>query len=282
MGGDLTKINSPDTVKNEDFRQTENGIEDEDSLLLESLKAPFPGFNGTVAASFFDKHGLGVKAIGIEVDNVQEAWTTMFGEGAVSILEPTIVSHQADNLKAVPAEKSPTGYVKYAEVSLYGDVVLRLIESSKTFHGNFWPNFEDVDVALPPTLAPVGNYGLHRFDHIVGNLFDLAEGKRYIAKITGFHDFAQFVAEYVGTIDSGLNSVVLANNNEMVLLPLNEPTYGTKRKSQIQTYLEQNNGAGVQHMALLTDDIFHTVGRIRAMGPMGGFEFMAKPSVEYY
>jgi 4-hydroxyphenylpyruvate dioxygenase-like putative hemolysin len=41
-------------------------------------------------------------------------------------------------------------------------------------------------------------------------------------------------------VDSGLNSVVLANNNEMVLLPLNEPTYGTKRKSQIQTYLEQN------------------------------------------
>ena len=45
----------------------------------------------------------------------------------------------------------------------------------------------------------------------------------------------------VGTVDSGLNSVVLANENEMVLLPINEPTYGTKRKSQIQTYLEQNN-----------------------------------------
>ena len=53
----------------------------------------------------------------------------------------------------------------------------------------------------------------------------------------GFHDFAEFIAEDVGTVDSGLNSVVLANNNEMILLPLNEPTYGTKRKSQIQTYL---------------------------------------------
>jgi hypothetical protein len=28
--------------------------------------------------------------------------------------------------------------------------------------------------------------------------------------------------------------MVLANNNELVLLPINEPTYGTKRKSQIQ------------------------------------------------
>ena len=34
--------------------------------------------------------------------------------------------------------------------------------------------------------------------------------------------------------------MVLANNNEMVLLPINEPTHGTRRKSQIQTYLEAN------------------------------------------
>lgn len=51
---------------------------------------------------------------------------------------------------------------------------------------------------------------------------------------TGFHEFAEFVAEDVGTVDSGLNSMVLANNNELVLLPINEPTFGTKRKSQIQ------------------------------------------------
>lgn len=39
---------------------------------------------------------------------------------------------------------------------------------------------------------------------------------------------------------TGLNSQVLASNNEMVILPVNEPTFGTPRKSQIQTYLEQN------------------------------------------
>ena len=41
-------------------------------------------------------------------------------------------------------------------------------------------------------------------------------------------------AQDIGTLDSGLNSMVLASNNEMVLLPLNEPTFGTRRKSQIQ------------------------------------------------
>ena len=54
----------------------------------------------------------------------------------------------------------------------------------------------------------------------------------------GFHEYAEFVAADVGTVDSGLNSMVLANDNEMVLLPINEPTFGTRRKSQIQTYLE--------------------------------------------
>ena len=44
----------------------------------------------------------------------------------------------------------------------------------------------------------------------------------------------------MGTVDSGLNSCVLASDNEMILLPVNEPTFGTKRKSQIQTYLEHN------------------------------------------
>ena len=96
---------------------------------------------------------------------------------------------------------------------------------------------------------------------------------------------------------------VLASNNEMVLLPVNEPTFGTKRwgggggrgqlarwaptlhartaslrthsptlplnphaarsKSQIQTYLEQNEGPGLQHLALKTDNVFRTVRAMR-------------------
>lgn len=51
-------------------------------------------------------------------------------------------------------------------------------------------------------------------------------------RMTGWHEFAEFVSEDVGTVDSGLNSMVLACNNEAVLLPVNEPTFGTRRKSQ--------------------------------------------------
>jgi len=103
-----------------------------------------------------------------------------------------------------------------------------------------------------------------------------------IAKFTGFHEFAEFTSADVGTIDSGLNSVVLASDSESVLFPLNEPTTG-RRKSQIQTFLEQNEGPGLQHIALKTNDIFETVSKIRYAGEeLGGFELMKRPGVEYY
>jgi len=74
----------------------------------------------------------------------------------------------------------------------------------------------------------------------------------------------------------------LASDNEEVLLPLNEPTEG-KRKSQIQTFLEQNEGPGLQHIAIKTNDIFETIAKMRyAEENLGGFELMVRPSEGYY
>ena len=50
--------------------------------------------------------------------------------------------------------------------------------------------------------------------------------------------------------------MVLASNNEMVLFPMNGPVFGTKRKSQIQTYLEHNEGLELQHLDLICYNIF--------------------------
>jgi 4-hydroxyphenylpyruvate dioxygenase len=101
-------------------------------------------------------------------------------------------------------------------------------------------------------------------------------------RMTGWHEFAEFTAADVGTLNSGLNSIVVASNNEFVLLPLNEPTHGTPRKSQIQTYLEQNRGPGLQHIAILTSDIFSTMRELKSRSYVGGFEFMPTPAHSYY
>jgi len=102
----------------------------------------------------------------------------------------------------------------------------------------------------------------------------------HISAMTGMHHFAEFDSEDVGSLESGLNSVVLASDNEMVLLPINEPTYGMKRKSQIQTYLEQYGGEGLQHLALKTSNIIETLTKMK--NQIGGFEFLEPPPPTYY
>ncbi len=49
----------------------------------------------------------------------------------------------------------------------------------------------------------------------------------------------------------------------MIKFPINEPAQG-KRKSQIQEYLDYNGGAGVQHVAITTRDIIHTISVLQA------------------
>jgi 4-hydroxyphenylpyruvate dioxygenase len=227
--------------------------------------APFPAHDPSAMRAFVDKHGLGVRAVGVSVDDARQAYEASVANGGRGVLPPTDLG----------------GGAVIAEVSLYGDVVLRYVsgvddETKKTF----LPKYAD---ARPPSTAAPLTYGLRRLDHAVGNVHDLLETVDYITAFTGMHQFAEFTAEDVGTVDSGLNSMVLANNNEFVLLPVNEPTFGTKRKSQIQTYLEQNDGPGLQHLALKTDDVFATVRAMRAHGGgRGGFEFQAPASAEYY
>ena len=71
-------------------------------------------------------------------------------------------------------------------------------------------------------------------------------------------------------------SKVMANGNERIKFPLNEPASG-KRKSQIEEYLEFYGGPGVQHIAMETRDIIDTVSKLRA----NGVAFLTVPSAYY-
>ncbi|RQM28603.1 hypothetical protein B5M09_013309 [Aphanomyces astaci] len=223
---------------------------------------PHPGFNVDYAHEFCNKHGLAVRAMAISVDDAALAYELSTKHGAVGVCPPKTIKDAATHTTQV-----------ISSVKLYGDVVLRFV--SGDYKGRFQPGYHDVE-------GPDVGIGLDRLDHAVGNVPNLIEAVQYACGFTGWHEYAEFTAEDVGTVDSGLNSMVLANNNEMILLPMNEPTFGTKRKSQIQTFLEQNEGAGLQHMALKTNDIFHTLAEMRKRTHLGGFDFMPKPSAAYY
>jgi len=225
--------------------------------------AAFPWYEQDSARDFIAKHGLAVKAVGLLVEDATQAYAAATAAGGEGVTPPHTLE-----------DASQGGKVVIAEVKLYGEVVLRLIQTDG-YSGPFLPKYEEASCTAE-------TFGIQRMDHVVGNVPNLLETAEYIMNMTGFHEFAEFVAEDVGTLDSGLNSMVLACNKENVLLPVNEPTFGTKRKSQIQTYLEQNEGSGVQHIALKTDDIFHTLRKMRQRSNCGGFDFMPSPDAGYY
>ncbi|KAK1327114.1 hypothetical protein QJS10_CPA01g00754 [Acorus calamus] len=220
-----------------------------------------PSFTPSASHSFSSLHGLAVRAVALHVSDAASAFHASVAHGAVPSFPPATLADDSTTL---------------AEVVLYGDVVLRFVSFRDHAPSSFLPGFEDV--ADPAPL----DYGLRRLDHAVGNVEDLAAAVEYVMRFTGFHEFAEFAAEDVGTAESGLNSVVLSNNEEDVLLPMNEPVRGTKRRSQIQTYLDHNGGPGVQHLALASDDVFYTLREMRRRTGVGGFDFMPAPPPTYY
>ncbi|CAN6476146.1 unnamed protein product [Victoria cruziana] len=220
---------------------------------------PLPFFSAAAANRFFASHGLGVRAVGLLVEDAAHAYAVSVEAGARSASPPADIAGAT-----------------VSEVELYGDVVLRFVSTQPDFAGPFLPGYE----AVEPEVRL--DYGLNRLDHAVGNVPNLAEAVRYVAGFTGFHEFAEFTAADVGTAESGLNSVVLANNDETILLPINEPVFGTKRRSQIQTYLEHNEGAGLQHLGISSSDIFKTVREMRKRSAIGGFELMPPAPPTYY
>ena len=253
------------------FSAPYGGGEEQTAEDIDKRRANMPHscYDGENMTRFITKHGLAVKAVGVVVGDAEEAHRRSSEHGARN----AVYDDAGDGTK--PAEG-------ISEVELYGDVVMRFVSESVVSRGPFClPRYE------PVPIEPAGSeplcYGLRRLDHAVGNVHDLLETVDYISNFTGMHEFAEFTAEDVGTVDSGLNSMVLANNSEYILLPVNEPTFGTKRKSQIQTYLEQNKGPGLQHLALKTDNIFDTVRKMRAHGGFrGGFEIQKPASEGYY
>ncbi|KAJ1379662.1 Vicinal oxygen chelate [Sesbania bispinosa] len=240
------------------------------SLSSSSPTAAIPTFDASTCFAFSAKHGLTVRAVAVEVADASDAFNTSVAHGAIPASPPVHLDNR----------------VVIAEVRLYGDVVLRYVSYNDPSHKSdpdpgkwFLPGFEPAEeLSSFPSL----DYGIRRLDHAVGNVPELAPAVSYVKGFTGFHEFAEFTAEDAGTSESGLNSVVLANNDKMVLLAMSEPVYGTKRKSQIETYLEHNDGSGLQHLALETHDIFMTLREMRKRSGLGGFEFMPSPPPTYY
>ncbi|MCB0472925.1 MAG: 4-hydroxyphenylpyruvate dioxygenase, partial [Flavobacteriaceae bacterium] len=121
--------------------------------------------------------------------------------------------------------------------------------------------------------------GFKYIDHMVGNVGwgQMNTWVKWYEEVMGFENFLSFDDKQIHTEYSALMSKVMSNGNGRVKFPINEPAKGKKR-SQIEEYLDFYEGAGVQHIAVATDNIIETVSQLKARG----IEFLPPPPQAYY
>lgn len=198
---------------------------------------------------FLIKHGDGVRDIAFTVDNAEEAYNITTSRGARGVAEPHTINDEF-------------GMITLASVATYGDTIHTFVQRHEAYKGTFMPGFQ---ATAHDTLArPIG---FKHVDHVVGNVDwnEMDKTVEFYNNVFGFSRFVSFDDKDISTEFSALRSTVVTNENKWIKFPINEPAEG-KRKSQIEEYIKFNNGPGVQHIAMETEDIVKTVNALRENG----------------
>ena len=143
----------------------------------------------------------------------------------------------------------------------------------KNYNGTFLPGYQPW--SQKGGAEPIG---LKFIDHMVGNVGwgEMNTWCQFYAKVMGFAQLVSFDDKDISTEYTALMSKVMSNGNGRIKFPINEPAEGRK-KSQIEEYIDFYQGAGVQHIAVATDNIIETVTELQRRG----IEFLQVPSTYY-
>lgn len=213
----------------------------------------------SVISEHVKKHGDGVKVLALWVDDATKSYHETTVRGAESAIPPQTI-------------KDEFGEVVVASIKTYGDTIHTFVER-KNYKGPFLPGYKAAKSTIK--TEPIG---LKYIDHCVGNveLGQMNKWVKFYEDVMGFKLLITFDDEDISTEYSALMSKVVSNGNGYIKFPINEPAKG-KKKSQIEEYLDFYHSAGVQHIAIATDDIVHTVGELRKRG----VDFLRVPDSYY-
>src|SRR5437879_4297110 len=242
----------------------ETGVRGRASYVVQQNKIRFvlttPLVSEGPIAQHVQRHGDGVRDIALWVDDAESAYRETTRRGGKGVRAPETL-------------RDENGEVRISAIAIYGDTIHSFIER-RNYCGVFMPGFKAVE--QPDHVArPVG---LKHIDHVVGNVGwgEMNKWVEFYQNVMGFRLYQHFDDKDISTDYSALMSKVMANGNDRVKFPINEPAEG-KKKSQIEEYLEYYKGPGAQHIAMATDNIVDTVGRLREQG----IEFLRVPSTYY-
>lgn len=213
-------------------------------------------------ASFVEKHGDGVKRWSLGVEDVKESFDKAVKNGGIPVRNPK-------------KSEDENGYIEEAAIKLYDDAEIIFIDR-KNYRGIFKPGFGK---PIQKISIITQDSGLEEVDHIVGNVRtnEMNLWENYLNKTLNLETFLEFGAGDISTQYSALLSkVVRSKNSGVVKNPINEPYEGLK-KSQIEEYIDEYWGSGIQHIAISTNNIVATIKALRE----NGIEFLTVPDSYY-
>jgi 4-hydroxyphenylpyruvate dioxygenase len=219
------------------------------------------------ASRYLKKHPAGVMSLSFRVNNLDET---------IAFLEKRGGTFLADPLE----DKDETGgtYRSIEIATPLGDVAFRFVE--RNGYKRFAPGF--VDVAAGHASTPVNMYGIRQVDHVTSNGLTMQPIIAWYREVLGMEPFwdisfhTQDVAKQ-RVSGSGLRSIVMWDPKSGVKFATNEPLRPHFRDSQIAKFVDDNNGAGVQHIAFAVDNIVWSVEELKRRG----VEFMSTPHAYY-
>ena len=152
-------------------------------------------------------------------------------------------------------EIAADGAVRAPRIQGIGGCMLYLVDDAREdLYADFAP--------LPGVDQHPRGFGLTFIDHLTHNLFlgNMQKWSDYYEKLFNFREIRYFDIKGAKT---GLLSKAMTAPDGIVRIPLNE---SSDEKSQINEYLRDYKGEGIQHIALFTDDIYDSVERMHAAG----------------
>ena len=242
----------------------ETGIKNQVSYVLKKNKQFFvfttPLNSKHLGSEWLKKHGDGVFDIALSVDCDVTAHKSCLSRGAKNFGVPIFIENE-------------DGKYGKSSIKTYGDTIHSFIDD-KDYNGLWAPNYKSLK--LPEIKTE--DTALIRIDHIVGNveIDKMDEWRKFYEDVLGFTTFVRFDETDISTQYSSLKSIVVRSKNWKVKLPINEPAKGIK-KSQIEEYLDFNEGPGVQHIAIQTNDIIKSITALRK----NGVDFLVVPDSYY-
>lgn len=196
---------------------------------------------------FYESHGPSICATGFRVDDAKKAYEMAIEKGARPCEDTQ--SHSFHTIYGI------------------GDSAINFIDNYEGDKNYAW------DFRFLEESPDVSGFSMSVIDHMTNNVpvKEMDKWCDFYSDIFNFNDIRYFD---IKGLQTGLVSKVMRSPCKKIIIPINEPT---DSKSQIQEYLDEYHGSGIQHVALLTDNIIDTVTNLKK----NGIEFLSVPDTYY-